>query len=156
MRRHVHAVNARRRADLLLQPAPGFSLFALLDDACHAPGRQRLRAWMMRPSRDMDVLHARHEAIEVLMQPLNIDTLKQVRLKLRRVANIERSVPAGSRVNPSVNVLTTSFSRTMRRLLKRILQAKSTEMTWVRLIESLSTAIEIAHLRTFDHQSPVT
>lgn len=33
------------------------------------------------------------------------------------------------------------------RLLKRILQAKSTEMTWVRLIESLSNAIEIAHLR---------
>lgn len=68
----------------------GFSLFALLDDACHAPGRQRLREWMMRPSRDIDIIRARHKAIDVLMQPLNVDVLKQIRSKLRRIANIER------------------------------------------------------------------
>jgi len=45
----------------------GFSLFALLDRTKSKAGRERLRQWMAKPLRDIDLIHQRHVGIELFL-----------------------------------------------------------------------------------------
>ncbi|KAG0248875.1 MutS protein msh5 [Mortierella polycephala] len=68
----------------------GFSLFSILNHAKTSQGRYLLKQWLLRPSMDLDVIHARHQTVECFMRAENQTTVNQLTHCLSHVKNIPK------------------------------------------------------------------
>ncbi len=64
------------------------SLVSILDDTCTPMGGRRLRAWLVRPLRQVDAIQARLNAVEVLVDDRTVR--EALREELRQVGDLER------------------------------------------------------------------
>uniref|UniRef100_A0A8C5FG24 DNA mismatch repair proteins mutS family domain-containing protein n=1 Tax=Gadus morhua TaxID=8049 RepID=A0A8C5FG24_GADMO len=65
----------------------GFSLYEILN-RCKCKFGSRLLRWFLRPTRDMEVLHRRQEAIRFFASPRNSDVAGTLQSLLRNIRNI--------------------------------------------------------------------
>jgi DNA mismatch repair protein MutS len=73
--------------DLTLRGEPAPTLHSLLDTTCTAMGTRLLRYWLHHPLRNLDIISARHAAVE----HLHLAQLgRQLRPLLRQIGDIER------------------------------------------------------------------
>ncbi|KAF9193313.1 MutS protein msh5 [Haplosporangium sp. Z 11] len=68
----------------------GFSLFSILNHAKTSQGRYLLKQWLLRPSMDLGVIHARHQTVECFTRAVNQTTANQLTHYLSRVKNIPK------------------------------------------------------------------
>jgi DNA mismatch repair protein MutS len=73
--------------DLTLRGEPAPTLHSLLDTTCTAMGTRLLRYWLHHPLRDLDIISARHAAVEHLHPA---QSGHQLRPLLRQIGDIER------------------------------------------------------------------
>ncbi|CAL8360695.1 unnamed protein product [Arctogadus glacialis] len=66
----------------------GFSLYEILNRCKCKFGSRLLRRWFLRPTRDMEVLHRRQEAIRFFASPRNSDVAGTLQSLLRNIRNI--------------------------------------------------------------------
>ena len=72
----------------------GLSLFGILNNTKTTLGRALMRQWFLRPSMSLDVINARHDAIECLLRPENISTRNSLQGHLNGTKNIPRILGA--------------------------------------------------------------
>ncbi len=73
--------------DLTLRGEPAPTLHSLLDTTCTAMGTRLLRYWLHHPLRDLDIISARHAAVEHLHPAQSGHKLRPL---LRQIGDIER------------------------------------------------------------------
>ncbi|MFM8898541.1 MAG: DNA mismatch repair protein MutS [Burkholderiales bacterium] len=101
---HVKQLRVQQPSDLLDLPASTHrnleltqtlsgkdspTLFSLLDSCASSMGSRALRQWLTHPQQDRSTATARHDAIEVLLQP-GSSALKTIREALRGISDVER------------------------------------------------------------------
>ncbi|KAG6377088.1 muts domain V-domain-containing protein [Boletus reticuloceps] len=74
------------------QTKEGLSLFGILNTTRTALGRSLLRTWFMRPSLSLQVLQARHDAIECFICAENLPVFGALQTQLRGIANIPKTL----------------------------------------------------------------
>ncbi|KAI1310797.1 MutS protein msh5, partial [Mortierella claussenii] len=72
----------------------GFSLFGILNQTKTSQGRYLLKQWLLRPSLDKEVIHARHQAVECFVRTENQETVRQLASYLSHVKNIPKTLQA--------------------------------------------------------------
>ncbi|KAI0304271.1 muts domain V-domain-containing protein, partial [Multifurca ochricompacta] len=72
----------------------GLSLFGTLDTTRTTLGRGLLRTWLLRPSLSLEVINARHDAVECFTRPENIDIANVMHSQLRGINNVPRVLAA--------------------------------------------------------------
>ncbi|KAH9983340.1 DNA mismatch repair protein MutS [Russula compacta] len=72
----------------------GLSLFGTLDNTKTTLGRSLLRTWLLRPSLSLEVLNARHDAVECFTRPENFDIANVMHAQLGGIKNIPRTLSA--------------------------------------------------------------
>ncbi|KAG9315778.1 DNA mismatch repair protein mutS [Chiua virens] len=72
------------------QTKEGLSLFGILNATRTALGRSLLRTWSMRPSLSLQVLKARHDAVECFLRAENLPAVAALQSQLKGIANMPR------------------------------------------------------------------
>lgn len=72
----------------------GLSLFGMLDNTRTTLGRSLLRTWLLMPSLSLDVINARHDAVECFTRPENIDIANVMHGQLKGIKNVPRVLSA--------------------------------------------------------------
>ncbi|KAF9571647.1 MutS protein msh5 [Mortierella alpina] len=72
----------------------GLSLYGVLDQTNTPQGRYLLKQWLLRPSIDPAVLHARHQTVECFTRTENQTTIGQLIDSLSHIKNIPRVLQA--------------------------------------------------------------
>ncbi|KAF9289991.1 MutS protein msh5 [Mortierella alpina] len=72
----------------------GLSLFGVLDQTKTPQGRYLMKQWLLRPSVDPAVLHARHQTVECFTRTENQTTIGQLIDSLSHIKNIPRVLQA--------------------------------------------------------------
>ncbi|KAF9983142.1 MutS protein msh5 [Mortierella antarctica] len=72
----------------------GLSLFGVLDQTKTPQGRYLLKQWLLKPSIDPAVLHARHQTVECFTRTENQTTIGQLIDSLSHIKNIPRVLQA--------------------------------------------------------------
>ncbi|KAI9443370.1 muts domain V-domain-containing protein [Lactarius indigo] len=72
----------------------GLSLFGMLDTTRTTLGRSLLRMWLLRPSLSLEVISARHDAVECFTRPENIDIANVMHGQLNGIKNVPRVLAA--------------------------------------------------------------
>ena len=70
----------------------GLSLFGILNDTKTSLGRALMREWFLRPSMSLDIIRARHDAVQCFLRPDNIATVNSMHSHLNGTKNIPRSL----------------------------------------------------------------
>lgn len=70
----------------------GLSLFGILNTTRTALGRSLLRTWLLRPSTSLEVIQARHDAVECFLLPENIAAAGALQTHLKGITNIPRTL----------------------------------------------------------------
>jgi DNA mismatch repair ATPase MutS len=65
-----------------------------LDSTRTALGRSLLRTWLLRPSLSLEVINARHNAVECFTRPENLDIANIMHSQLGGIKNIPRILSA--------------------------------------------------------------
>jgi hypothetical protein len=66
----------------------------MLDNTKTTLGRSLLRTWLLMPSLSLDVIHARHDAVECFTRPENIDIANVMHGQLKGIKNVPRVLSA--------------------------------------------------------------
>ncbi|KAH8998418.1 muts domain V-domain-containing protein [Lactarius akahatsu] len=66
----------------------GLSLFGMLNTTRTRLGRSLLRMWLLRPSLSLEVINARHDAVECFTRPENIDIANVMHGQLNGIKNV--------------------------------------------------------------------
>ena len=66
----------------------------LLDNTRTTLGRSLLRTWLLMPSLSLEVINARHDAIECFTRPENIDIANAMHGQLKGIKNVPRLLAA--------------------------------------------------------------
>jgi len=72
----------------------GLSLFGTLDSTRTTLGRSLLRTWLLRPSLSLEVINARHNAVECFTSSENLDIANIMHSQLGGIRNIPRILSA--------------------------------------------------------------
>ncbi|KAH9002749.1 DNA mismatch repair protein MutS [Lactarius hatsudake] len=72
----------------------GLSLSGMLDTTRTRLGGSLLRMWLLRPSLSLEVINARHDAVECFTRPENIDTANVMHGQLNGIKNVPRVLAA--------------------------------------------------------------
>ncbi len=80
----------RRNLELISSNSPTGegSLISLLDETETSMGARKLRSWILRPLRDLNLIHARHEAVEDLID--DSEGRSNISENLQRIGDLER------------------------------------------------------------------
>ncbi|KAL4070005.1 DNA mismatch repair protein MutS [Scleroderma yunnanense] len=70
----------------------GLSLFGILNTTRTALGRSLLRTWLLRPSTSLQVIQARHDAVECFLLPENTPAVDALQTHLKGIKNIPRTL----------------------------------------------------------------
>ncbi|KAH7915490.1 DNA mismatch repair protein MutS [Hygrophoropsis aurantiaca] len=70
----------------------GLSLFGTLDGTRTSLGRSLLRTWLLRPSLSLQVISARHDAIECFIHPENMASTNALHTHLKGIKNVPRTL----------------------------------------------------------------
>ncbi|XP_033111357.1 mutS protein homolog 5-like [Anneissia japonica] len=68
----------------------GLSLFGILNKTKSVIGSNLMRIWFMRPSRDINLLRQRQEAVAFFMSPRNIEVVSSLQDCLKHIKNVPR------------------------------------------------------------------
>ena len=68
----------------------GFSLFGLFDRTKSAPGKQRLRNWMLTPFCDKERILHRQQGVAIVVAPENREFVTEIQKHMKHVADIPR------------------------------------------------------------------
>ena len=66
----------------------------MLDSTRTTLGRSLLRTWLLRPSLSLEVINARHDAVECFSRPENIDIANVMHGQLKGIKNVPRVIAA--------------------------------------------------------------
>ncbi|TBU56560.1 hypothetical protein BD310DRAFT_960111 [Dichomitus squalens] len=72
----------------------GLSLFGILNNTKTTLGRALMREWFLRPSMSLEVINARHDAVECFLRPENITTRNAMQGHLNGTKNVPRILGA--------------------------------------------------------------
>ena len=70
----------------------GLSLFGILNGTKTSLGRALMREWFLRPSMSLDVIRARHDAVQCFLRSDNIATVNSMHSHLNGTKNIPRTL----------------------------------------------------------------
>ena len=90
---HVIIDAASRRnleLDINLNGGREHTLLSVLDSCSTSMGSRLLRRWLSSPERDISILQSRHQAIDAMMNTIDIDELHKI---LRHIGDVERILP---------------------------------------------------------------
>ncbi len=90
---HVIIDAASRRnleLDINLNGGREHTLLSVLDSCSTSMGSRLLRRWLSSPQRDTSILQSRHQAIDAMLNAIDIDKLSEI---LRLIGDIERILP---------------------------------------------------------------
>jgi DNA mismatch repair protein MutS len=90
---HVIIDAASRRnleLDINLNGGREHTLLSVLDSCSTSMGSRLLRRWLSSPERDISILQSRHQAIDAMMNTIDIDKLHKI---LRHIGDVERILP---------------------------------------------------------------
>ncbi|KAF8442923.1 DNA mismatch repair protein MutS [Boletus edulis BED1] len=121
------------------QTKEGLSLFGILNTTRTALGRSLLRTWFMRPSLSLQVLQARHDAIECFICAENLPVFGALQTQLRGIANIPKTLGllrSGKGKFSDWQAIFTYHSAMIRDALAELHQGRHVDIV-VRLIEVL-------------------
>jgi DNA mismatch repair protein MSH5 len=76
---HPSVIKGRGRAK------EGFSLYGILDRTVSTCGRTLMREWLLKPSKNLQVITERHKSIEALLKPECTSFVGEVSTRIRRV-----------------------------------------------------------------------
>jgi DNA mismatch repair protein MSH5 len=66
----------------------------MLDSTRTTLGRSLLRTWLLRPSLSLEIINARHDAVECFTRPENIDIANVMHGQLKGIKNVPRVLAA--------------------------------------------------------------
>ncbi|KAF9221022.1 hypothetical protein BS17DRAFT_713109 [Gyrodon lividus] len=72
----------------------GLSLFGILNTTRTALGRSLLHTWFIRPSLSLEILKARHDAVDCFLRPENLPVVSALLAHLKGITNIPRTLGA--------------------------------------------------------------
>ncbi|KAI6114298.1 DNA mismatch repair protein MutS [Pisolithus sp. B1] len=70
----------------------GLSLFGIFNTTRTSLGRSLLRTWLLRPSLSLEVLEARHTAIECFLLPENTPAISALQTHLKGTTNVPKTI----------------------------------------------------------------
>ena len=66
----------------------------MLDNTRTTLGRSLLRTWLLMPSLSLEIINARHDAVECFTRPENIDIANVMHGQLKGIKNVPRVIAA--------------------------------------------------------------
>lgn len=72
----------------------GLSLFGIFNTTRTSLGRSLLRTWLLRPSLSLEVLEARHTAVECFLLPENTPAIGALQTHLKGITNVPKTLKA--------------------------------------------------------------
>ncbi|XP_071811397.1 mutS protein homolog 5-like isoform X1 [Apostichopus japonicus] len=81
----------------------GLSLFGILNRTRSMIGTKLMRVWFMQPSRDLDVLKRRLDAVSYFVNPRNAEVTSSFQDALKQIKNVPRILKLMKQAQPSVN-----------------------------------------------------
>ncbi|KAI0366907.1 hypothetical protein BV20DRAFT_951195 [Pilatotrama ljubarskyi] len=72
----------------------GLSLFGILNNTKTTLGRAMMREWFLRPSMSLEIINARHDAVECFVRPDNISAATSMHGHLQGTKNVPRILTA--------------------------------------------------------------
>ncbi|KAG8214591.1 DNA mismatch repair protein mutS [Butyriboletus roseoflavus] len=121
------------------QTKEGLSLFGVLNTTRTALGRSLLRTWFIRPSLSLQVLKARHDAVECFLRTENLPVVGALQSQLKGIANIPRTLGvlrSGKGTISDWQALFTYHSAMIRDALAELHQGRHVDIV-IRLMEVL-------------------
>ncbi|KAI0688883.1 DNA mismatch repair protein MutS [Earliella scabrosa] len=125
----------------------GLSLFGILNNTMTTLGRALMREWFLRPSMSLDVINARHDAVQCFTRPDNLTTQNAMHGHLKGTKNVPKVLLAMRSGRAKVSDWQGLVKFAYHGLLLRDCLSELNHASGVDVVKRLLSALEVASLR---------